>query len=94
MSLGHIISWLVFGFVAGVIAKFLFPGKDPGGCVITSLLGIGGAFVGGYIARRLDILGGSRSIGDKGFFVQIGVAVLGAIVILAIYRLISGRQSS
>lgn len=94
MDLGHILAWLVFGFIAGLIAKFIFPGRDPGGCIITSLLGIAGAFLGGYLARRLDILGGSRAIGDKGFFVQLGIAVLGAVIILAVYRLLTGRQSS
>jgi len=91
---GHIISWLIFGFVAGVIAKFLLPGRDPGGCIITALLGIGGAFVGGYIARYFGIAGGSRSIGDRGFFVQLGIAVLGSIIILAVYRLIARGQDS
>lgn len=94
MDLGHILAWLVFGFIAGVIAKFIFPGRDPGGCIITSLLGIAGAFVGGFIARYLGIAGGSSKIGDKGFFIQLAVAVLGAVVILAVYRLLSGRQSS
>ncbi len=83
-NLEHILSWLVFGFIAGLIAKFIFPGRDPGGCIITALLGIAGAFVGGVIARYLGIAGGSSKIGDKGFFVPLGVAVLGALIILAI----------
>jgi uncharacterized membrane protein YeaQ/YmgE (transglycosylase-associated protein family) len=48
-----IIVWIVLGLVVGVIAKFLMPGKDPGGIIITILLGIGGAFVGGFVSTRL-----------------------------------------
>jgi len=46
-----IISWIVFGLIAGVIAKLLMPGRDPGGCIITMLLGVAGAFVGGFLYR-------------------------------------------
>lgn len=90
--MGNIISWLIFGLIAGVIAKLLMPGKDPGGCLVTSLLGIAGAFVGGFVARALGLAGGSHRIGDRGFLVQLGLAVLGAIIILAVYRLLSGKQ--
>jgi uncharacterized membrane protein YeaQ/YmgE (transglycosylase-associated protein family) len=48
-----IIAWIVFGLIAGIIAKLLMPGRDPGGCIITMLLGIAGAFVGGFLYRLL-----------------------------------------
>ncbi len=84
-----IISWIVFGLIAGVIAKLLMPGRDPGGCIITMLLGVVGAFVGGFLYRLLT----GREVFfqfDLGSFV---VAVLGAVVILAIYRLVAGRRA-
>ena len=84
-----IISWIVFGLIAGVVAKLLMPGRDPGGCIITMLLGVAGAFVGGFLYRLLT---------DQEVFFQFDlgslvVAVLGAIVILAIYRLVVGRRA-
>ena len=76
-----ILAWIVMGLIVGVLAKFIMPGKDPGGFVITVALGIGGAFVGGYIGSFLGI--GTVS----GFNVpSIFVATLGAIVLLALYR--------
>ena len=82
-----VISWIVFGFIAGLIAKILHPGKDPGGCLITILLGIGGGVVGGYIGTRM---GWGRV---EGFDLRsLGLAVLGALVILIAYRLVFGRS--
>jgi uncharacterized membrane protein YeaQ/YmgE (transglycosylase-associated protein family) len=82
-----VISWIVFGFIAGLIAKILHPGKDPGGCLITILLGIGGGVVGGYIGTRM---GWGRV---QGFDLRsLGLAVLGALVILIAYRLVFGRS--
>jgi uncharacterized membrane protein YeaQ/YmgE (transglycosylase-associated protein family) len=80
----HILIWLLFGLVVGVVAKFLMPGRDPGGFVITMVLGIVGAFVGGFMGRML----GWYRDGDPVGFVM---AVLGAIVVLAIYRMTVGR---
>ena len=77
------IAWIILGLVVGVIAKFLMPGKDPGGIIITILLGIGGAFVGGFISSSL----GFGSV--TGFDIRsVIVAVLGAIALLAVYRLL------
>ena len=76
-----ILSWIVMGLIVGMLAKFIMPGRDPGGLVITVALGIGGAFVGGYIGSFLGI--GTVS----GFNVpSIFIATLGAIVLLALYR--------
>ena len=84
-----IISWIVFGLVAGVIAKLLMPGRDPGGCIITMLLGVAGAFVGGFVC---ELLTGRPQVirSDLGSLV---VAVIGAIIVLLIYRLIAGRRT-
>ncbi|HKO01984.1 MAG TPA: GlsB/YeaQ/YmgE family stress response membrane protein, partial [Thermoanaerobaculia bacterium] len=49
----HILGWLLFGLIVGAIAKFLMPGRDPGGWIVTILLGIAGSFVGGFIAQAL-----------------------------------------
>jgi uncharacterized membrane protein YeaQ/YmgE (transglycosylase-associated protein family) len=84
-----IISWIVFGLIAGVIAKLIMPGRDPGGCIITMLLGIAGAFVGGFLYSLVT--------GQEVFFrFDLGslvVAILGAVALLAIYRLIAGRRA-
>ena len=78
-----ILSWLVLGLVVGIIAKFLMPGKDPGGFVITIILGIAGAFVGGFIGSRIGF--GTVS----GFDLRsLLIAVGGAVLLLVIYRAI------
>ena len=79
-----ILSWIIFGLIAGALAKFVMPGKDPGGFIITILLGIGGAIVGGYIGTLL----GFGSV--NGFdFRSLLVAIGGTLVLLAGYRMIS-----
>ena len=83
-----IISWIVFGLIAGVIAKLIMPGRDPGGCIITMLLGVAGAFVGGFLYRLLT----GREVFFRFDLGSLVVAVLGAVVILAIYRLIVGPR--
>jgi uncharacterized membrane protein YeaQ/YmgE (transglycosylase-associated protein family) len=83
----HIIGVIVIGFLAGLIAKFLMPGRDPGGFIVTILLGIAGAFVATYLGQAV---GWYRADEGAGF---IG-AVVGAIIILAIYRLIIGRRAA
>lgn len=76
-----ILSWIVFGLLAGALAKFLMPGKDPGGCLITMILGIVGAIVGGFLAGLI----GAPGV-DRFDFRSLLVAILGSIVVLAIYR--------
>ncbi|MBC7909658.1 MAG: GlsB/YeaQ/YmgE family stress response membrane protein [Pyrinomonadaceae bacterium] len=88
-----LISWIVFGLVAGVIAKLLMPGKDPGGCIITMLLGVAGAVLGGFIAEALGIAGKTGSFGDRGFLIRMAFAVVGAIILLAVYRMIAGKRA-
>ena len=94
-----ILGWIVFGLIAGVIAKAIMPGRDPGGCIVTILIGIAGSLLGGLIAHYVLGYGtGSRSdvseFSRPGFLVSLVLAVLGAIILLAIYRLIKGRGSS
>ena len=80
-----IISWIVFGLIAGILAKLLMPGKDPGGMIITSLIGIAGAMVGGFISTSLGY-------GDvSGFDLRsLGLAIGGALVLLFGYRTLKG----
>lgn len=87
-----ILAWIIFGLIAGVIAKAIMPGRDPGGAIVTILLGIAGAIVGGFIGRALGLGGRADGISDPGFLVGLAFAVLGAIVLLAIYRLATGRS--
>ena len=82
----HIIGVIVIGFLAGLVAKLLMPGRDPGGFIVTILLGIAGAFVATYLGQAV---GWYRADEGAGF---IG-AIVGSIVILAIYRWIAGRRS-
>ena len=84
-----IISWIVFGLIAGIIAKLIMPGRDPGGCIITMLLGVAGAFVGGFLYRLFS----GREVFFQFDLGSMVVAVLGAVVILAIYRLVAGRRA-
>lgn len=82
-----ILGWIVFGLVVGIIAKLLMPGRDPGGIVITILLGIVGAVVGGFIGRALGLYGPDEPAG-------LIVSTLGAIVLLALYRMVVARRPS
>jgi len=83
-----VLSWIVFGLIAGIIAKLLMPGRDPGGCIITMLLGVAGAFVGGFLYRLVT---GAEVLYFGFDFTSFAIAVLGAVVVLAVYRLILGR---
>lgn len=78
------LSWIVLGLVAGTLAKFLVPGRDPSGCVITILLGVVGAFVGGLIGTWL----GWGSVAGPLELRSIGLATLGAMVLLLVGRLL------
>ena len=75
-----ILSWILFGLVVGVIAKLLMPGRDPGGFIVTILLGIAGALIGGFVGRAMGFYGENESAGWI-------MSILGAIVLLAVYRM-------
>ena len=84
--MGPILWTLLIGLVIGAVAKLLMPGQDPGGCIITMLLGIAGAFVAGYIGRVV----GWYQPGEPAGFIA---SVIGAMLLLLIYRMIAGRRS-
>jgi uncharacterized membrane protein YeaQ/YmgE (transglycosylase-associated protein family) len=81
-----IIGWIVIGLLAGGIAKLLMPGRDPGGCIITILLGIAGALLAGFLGRAIGWYGPGDA--GAGFI----AAIIGAVVLLFIYRLIANRR--
>jgi uncharacterized membrane protein YeaQ/YmgE (transglycosylase-associated protein family) len=85
--MGHLLGWLLFGLIVGAIAKFLMPGRDPGGWIVTILLGIAGSFVGGFVAQAITGGGadGSQTAGWIG-------SIIGAMLLLFIYRLVVGRR--
>lgn len=82
-----ILAWIVFGLIAGAVAKLIMPGDDPGGFIITILVGIAGALVGGFVATALGL--GTVSGFNLGSFL---IAILGAILLLALYRMAVGRR--
>jgi uncharacterized membrane protein YeaQ/YmgE (transglycosylase-associated protein family) len=92
-----IIGWIIFGLIAGLIAKAIMPGRDPGGVIITILIGIAGSVIGGFLGQAL--FGYGRSVNDSsdlsrpGFLMSLVLSVVGAIVLLGIYRLIKGRPN-
>ncbi|MBK7497866.1 MAG: GlsB/YeaQ/YmgE family stress response membrane protein [Ignavibacteriales bacterium] len=81
----EIIGTIIIGFIAGVIAKLLMPGKDPGGCIITILLGIVGAFIATYLGKILGIYEPGETAGFIG-------ATLGAMLVLFLYRIILKKK--
>ena len=90
-----IIGWIIIGLIAGAIAKAIMPGKDPGGVFVTIILGVVGALIGGFIARALLGYGSIDSTGQMakpGFLMSLVLSVVGAIILLAGYRLIKGRS--
>ena len=82
-----ILTWILMGLVVGVIAKFVMPGKDPGGIFVTILIGIAGAFVGGYVGSMLG-LGNVTGFN----LVSLLLATGGAVILLLAYRLITKRS--
>ena len=80
-----ILGWILFGLVIGALAKFVMPGRDGGGILVTILLGIVGALVGGFLGRVLGLYQPNEPAGFVGAFV-------GAIVVLFIYRMATGRR--
>lgn len=83
-----ILGWIIFGAIIGVVAKFLMPGDDPGGIIVTILLGIVGALIGGFIGRALGMYGPEQQAG--GFI----MSILGAILVLWGYRATIGRRTA
>jgi uncharacterized membrane protein YeaQ/YmgE (transglycosylase-associated protein family) len=85
MSDYGIFGWIIIGALAGIIAKAIMPGRDPGGCIVTILLGIAGALLAGFLGNTL----GWYKQGEGAGFIA---AIVGAIIILFVYRLVAGRR--
>ena len=81
-----ILGWIVVGGIAGAVAKLLMPGRDPGGCIITILLGIAGALVAGYLGQAV----GWYKMGEGAGFIA---AIVGAFILLFLYRLVARRRA-
>jgi uncharacterized membrane protein YeaQ/YmgE (transglycosylase-associated protein family) len=81
-----ILAWILFGLVIGVIAKLLMPGRDPGGFIVTILLGIAGALVGGFVGRAMGLYGQGQGAGWI-------MSILGAVILLALYRMLMRRRA-
>ena len=80
-----IVGWILFGLVVGAIAKLVMPGRDPGGIIVTMLLGIVGAVLGGFLGRSLGFYGPQQAAGWL-------MSIVGAIVVLMLYRVLVGRS--
>ena len=80
-----VLGWILFGLVVGALAKLVMPGHDPGGIIVTTILGIVGAVVGGFIGRSMGMYQSGQA---AGFW----MSLLGAIVVLGVYRLFAGRH--
>jgi uncharacterized membrane protein YeaQ/YmgE (transglycosylase-associated protein family) len=81
-----VLGWIVFGLIVGALAKFIMPGRDGGGLIVTTLLGIVGALVGGFLGRALGLYSQNEPAGFLG-------ALVGAVIVLAIFRMASGRRA-
>jgi uncharacterized membrane protein YeaQ/YmgE (transglycosylase-associated protein family) len=84
-----IIGWILLGLLAGIIAKAILPGDDPGGFIVTTIIGIVGALLGGFLARALDIGDPIDEFFDISTWLA---AIIGSIVLLVVYRLVVGRR--
>lgn len=83
----HLIGWIIFGAVVGLVAKLLHPGRDPGGFIVTILIGIAGSLLGGVIGRMLGVY---RQGEGAGFI----MSVLGAVILLVIYHFVALRRAA
>ncbi len=83
----HLIGQIIFGLIVGIIAKLLMPGRDPGGFIITILLGIAGSVLGGWIGRAMGFYGPGQAAGWI-------MSIIGAVILLLIYRFAVGRRTT
>ena len=86
-----LLFWIIVGLVAGALAKFAMPGPDPGGIIVTTIIGIAGAVLGGFLLSLLGIGGGA---GSGGWIFSIVAGVIGSVILLAIYRLFANRTTT
>ncbi|MFC3213134.1 MULTISPECIES: GlsB/YeaQ/YmgE family stress response membrane protein [Novosphingobium] len=80
-----ILGWIIVGLIAGILAKWIMPGRDPGGIIVTILIGIAGGLLGGFLGSLLGLGGGN--------IINILLATVGAIILLWIYRMMRGRAA-
>jgi uncharacterized membrane protein YeaQ/YmgE (transglycosylase-associated protein family) len=80
------LGWIVIGLLAGAIAKAITPGRDPGGCIVTIVLGIAGALLAGFVGQHFHLFGPDYRAGFL-------AAIVGAVIILLIYRLVARRRT-
>jgi uncharacterized membrane protein YeaQ/YmgE (transglycosylase-associated protein family) len=86
LNMFGIVGWIIFGLIVGLIAKLLHPGRDPGGFVITILIGIAGSLLGGFVGRALGLYREGEGAG-------LLMSVLGAILLLVLYNVFSRRTA-
>jgi uncharacterized membrane protein YeaQ/YmgE (transglycosylase-associated protein family) len=82
-----VIGWIVFGVIVGALAKLVMPGRDPGGIIVTMLIGIAGSLLGGFIGRAMGMYGPNQT--GAGFF----MSFLGAVILLLLYRMVVRRRA-
>ena len=81
-----VLGWIVFGLIVGALAKLVMPGRDPGGIIVTMLIGIAGSLLGGFLGRAMGFYGPNQAAGFL-------MSFLGAVVLLALYRMIVRRRA-
>ena len=81
-----VIGWIVFGLIVGALAKLVMPGRDPGGIIVTMLLGIAGALLGGFLGRAMGFYGPDQAAGFL-------MSFLGAVILLVLYRMLVRRRA-
>jgi uncharacterized membrane protein YeaQ/YmgE (transglycosylase-associated protein family) len=81
-----VIGWIVFGLIIGALAKLVMPGRDPGGIIVTMLIGIAGALLGGFIGRAIGLYGPNQAAGWV-------MSFIGAVILLVIYRMVVRRRA-
>lgn len=86
-----LLFWIIVGLIAGALAKLIMPGDDPGGIVVTIIIGIVGAVLGGWLLSLLGIGGGA---GSGGWIFSIVAGIIGAVILLAIYRAVVGSRAT
>jgi len=81
-----ILGWILFGLIVGAVAKLVMPGRDPGGIIVTMLIGIAGAVLGGFLGRAMGLYGEGEAAGFL-------MSFIGAVVLLALYRMMVRRRA-
>jgi uncharacterized membrane protein YeaQ/YmgE (transglycosylase-associated protein family) len=81
-----VIGWIVFGLIVGALAKLVMPGRDPGGIIVTMLIGIAGAMIGGFLGRAMGLYGPGQAAGFL-------MSFLGAVILLLLYRMVARRRA-